>query len=108
MAQSTARMFYTTNQVLQGALLESEAAIICSNNDQSSSECSSDSCEESDSEPSNDAPLLDASEDADEIGDVDYDEESVSENIADRYHQRNMYTQRKCGAISQREKANKG
>ena len=52
MARNADRMFYTTDQTLHEALLESEAAIVCSNNDQTSSECSSDSSEESDSEPS--------------------------------------------------------
>ena len=52
MARNADRMFYTTDQALHEALLESEAAIVCSKNDQTSSECSSDSSEESDSEPS--------------------------------------------------------
>ena len=55
MARSAERMFYTTDQALHEALLESEAAIVCSNNDQNSSECNSDSSEESDSA---EAPLL--------------------------------------------------
>ena len=95
MAQSAERMFYTTDQTLHEALLESEATMICSNtDDQCSSELSND---ESDSEPGTDATLLDASEDVDEIRDVDFDHESVLESAADRYYQRNMHTQRERG-----------
>lgn len=82
MAQRAERMYYTTDQTLQEALLDSEAAMVGNNGDQDSSE-SSDSClEESD---------LESNASGDER-DVDYDAQSALENIADRYYQRSRRT----------------
>ena len=87
MTRSVEGQFYTTDQALQAALLESETAVMCPSNDQSSSECSSDS----DSESEDEILLPDASGDVCERNGTESDEESVFENLAGRYYQRNMH-----------------
>ena len=53
MALGKERMFYTTDETLQEALLESEATVLDIRIDQTSNDCSSDSSYESDTEPTN-------------------------------------------------------
>ena len=86
MDHSALGTFYTTDPALQTALLESEAAITCPNNDESSSECSSDLVDESDTELTSDNLPL-------EENCTDYDEESVLEDLVGRYYQRTVGTQ---------------
>ena len=103
MALGTERMFYTTDETLQEALLEREATVLDIRVDQTSNDCSSDSSYESDTEPTNEPS---SSHDEDE--DRNCDDGTALESIADRYYEHSMHAQQETATQgSQREAEHK-